>query len=656
MKFFRLDMFLRFALFCLVVSLFHTIAILGVTHDTTPFDQSVSRRGSVLVTTASELFRHPSSLPCSFSSAIVPSENETAFSNCSSFSSLFPYAEDPFSSGAVGELFIDLAVRSLSHKKVLPFGLESPIPSRYLPSEFTRRNRLNSSEDDFFRHFRYPHMYISLKDLMEHKSGIRDPRFLPELECMSSSSARVGKVSFYELSLCGNETPVSIFTTSTDHVPFLEFFLDSLLNEEEESQSKNMSSLPSPFFAQTSETKNFVNSSFPFFFSRTNIALSHFILERILEELQQNAVLQLHNESTSTSSTPTKWMLVDYLAKEFFGPLNMSNTFFVEVNKWDSRTLNSLSCENVSLVTTKKSYSSSLSHHDLLCQNFSYHFSSIGVGKSISTAYASDYMLYTTREDFNILTREVLLPFGLLNEISERYSALFPVSLSSVPLFLEKPQRKSKDGDGEDFSFCLLNKSLVAPLSSVNKSGKALENTSDQPNYPCEPSSSAPSAHSTSSNYIWVVVGVVSVIAASAFVSYVVDHIIHPTPPTQLLLPEPDRGFNQRQSFSTHSSSTSLSGSLSSSISHSFSNANERRISTGSDMGVRGRAMGFHGNRSVANYRDRALAEEPIFHSSLSREPSLDEIRSVPFSSSFSLTHPENTNAEDPVYLNMYSK
>lgn len=668
MKFFRSDMCVRTVLFCLLVSFFHTLLIFGVTHDTTPFGHCASRRGSVVVTAASELFSHPSSLPFSYAPALIASENVTTVSNCSS-SSFFQYVEDPFSTGAVGELLVDLAVLSLASKNALPFGLEYSIPSRYLPSEFTRGNRLNSSEDDYFIHSRNPHRNISLKNLMEHKSGIRDPVFPKKLPCASLSSSRVGKDSFSELSLCANETLASTSMTSTDCVPTSDFFFDSLFEGEEGSQPKNMSLYPFPFSARINVANHsadkFFNASFPYLFSRTNIALVHFILERILEELEQKAVLRLHNENTSSRSTPTKWKLMEYLTKAFFVPLNMSNTFFLERDEWDSRPLNNLSCENVSVMMVKKRYFCSHFHHDLLFRNNTNNFSSIDIEKSVPPVCTGDYMLYTTIEDFNILIREVLLPFGLLHAISERYGTPFPLSLSSVPLILKEPQRISKDDDREDFNSSFLEESPAAPLSSLNESQKIVKtksipvtcliSDSDNDTTTTSIPTTAPS-HFTSSNYIWIIVGVVCLIAGSAFVSYIVDHIVHPTPPTQPLLPEPDRGFNQRQSFSTHSSNSSLSGSFSSSLSNSFSNANEGEVSTGGGIGARSRAMGYQGNRSVPTYRDRTSFEEPIFRNSLSREPSLDEIRSAPFSSSFSLIHSENTNAGDPVYLNMYSK
>lgn len=677
-------------------------------------EQSAFGPGIFLATGCQAPTFSPSS--CTYSLAFLSLNRMQYIEMCSIDSPITLRVDDLFSGGLVDELLIHLATFSLDQKNDLPFALEAPIPGRYLPDALQQRNASLASNPDLFFHSKYPHKLFSLKDLLMHRSGMSDEGFYEALKLVRSPDGLKGGVPsefcWYNVDVKDTEENShvrgrdnGVVVASHETTPILGRFLNILFKEVRNSSlqekinptagGRGAAFSPvslSRSTAKTSPHHSFLtsgSSAFPYSFSRTNIALGRFVLEKVLQELHENTTMPLtsndssHRTSTRTISVPSETTLEGYVEREVLRSLNLPNSFFLNCEGKGARPAGTpfeglLAKIKEEKDTIYSSHFSSRYHH----YHQRYHSTTMKSNRSSMASVTPSpctpaCTFQTTGEDLYTLLRESLLPFGVQTGMEKRYRQLFSIpstSCSASSPFLSASlalsttssiEGREEEKEGEQDTLTHGNSEEEDPCFPISRLSRLMlsdDNTSSTI-VSCAPVT-PPSSNTPISQYVWVAVGVIIVIMASTFVSYLVDHIVHPTPPARPVLPEPDRGFGDPPRFSadlsdTFSSLTSCPSPLSNdSMRMEGRGGGERRDNEDDDC-EEGVATSHAGKRQYfREYRTESADEEPDVHSSLRSSASpVREIFSVPpHSSSRRDRSASACSSEKAVYLNMYEK
>eukprot|EP00796_Vickermania_ingenoplastis_P012120 gene12120-8343_t len=418
-----------------------------------------------------------------------------------------------FPIGLSSEFFVDVVAAHMNAHGLIPFHLDGIIPKVYLPPALQGSEYLSNPT--------YPDVPVSLQNLLQHTSSISDEGF-DDATRSASTNATVDPAA-QDIVGTNSEYVEQLFKTSAGSV--------------------------------WRSTRPGVAESF--FFARNNIALATYILDEVLSRAPETA-----------ANAPN---VAAYMTEILLPPIGCFSTFFLD----------------------RKGRMPSLSYPAALARRNMLNFAGVqritSSWQILSTlpvhpAYAADFMLYTSPEDVRLLHSSVTSSDGF-------YRYLYDTLVSNpIPI----PTEKSGSGNGiqrrtlafygvnmltlckETYDDCQVfdrtgEEELAYGIMAANPCNSVAVLCSEyygcfyaftftscasenHPNpfeatairmpmpVPAEvPQTAAPTNHL---NYLLLFVGVMGIIITTFFMSYVVDHIVHPAPPTQPILPEPDRGFD----------------------------------------------------------------------------------------------------------------
>lgn len=448
--------------------------------------------------------------------------------------------QDIFPLGVVSELFLDVLAMHMSIRNLLPFSKDGLIPRQVLPPAL--------QQNDILVNPKHPGVPISLDHLLQHLSGLNEMGFNEATQVV----------------------PIRRYTYQDSiEVSTLEEYVEDL------------------FFDYGDDIWRDVTpgTSTSFYFSRNNIALATYVLNRILA-----------NNTYTKDTTPN---VTTYLMVHILPQLGMRSTFFLN-RKGDLPALN---------------YPENLKEFNMLqYQSVQTVWSNGSLVNMIPIhpVYTADYMLYTSSEDLFSLIRALLDNEGYFSEEGDNLRQN-PININPTTDFPDPIQQHQRAIKQRSVGFYGINIHTLCmdsysdcnttlPLNNVSSVGLIASNTCNEIVASCDdfvgcflsltftsclggdydpvkaaktriPMPEVPPMEYSSAenklNYLLLFLGTVGVIAATFFVSYVADHVIHPAPPTQPILPEPERDFPVESNeddtrYSSYTSSSCSSSSVSS--------------------------------------------------------------------------------------------